>query len=85
MRVPVDQTRLMTTQLDLELAALRARRRAPGLMDRLRRLPILDRRSIRDPDERDAYWANVQRRLAESDAAFILAQRASDPPSTLIG
>jgi hypothetical protein len=54
-------------------------------MDRLRQLPFLDRRAIRDPDERDAYWANVQQRLVESDAAFILAQRASDPPSTLIG
>ena len=35
-----------------------------------------DRRAIREPDERDAYWVNVQRRLAESDAAFLLRHRA---------
>jgi len=74
----------MTTQLDLELAALRAHR-ASRLVDRLRSLAPFDRRAIRDPDERDAYWANVQQRLAESDAAFILAQRSSEPPRLLIG
>jgi hypothetical protein len=28
-------------------------------------------RAIREPDDRDVYWVNVQRRLAESDAAFL--------------
>ena len=30
-----------------------------------------DRRAIREPDDRDAYWVNVQRRLAQSDAAYL--------------
>jgi hypothetical protein len=30
-----------------------------------------DRRAIREPDDRDAYWVTLQRRLAESDAAFL--------------
>ena len=59
------------TQLDVELNALRARRQRPGLYAWLRSLKLLDRRSIREPDERDAYWVTVQRRLAESDAAFL--------------
>jgi len=59
------------TQLDVDLAALRARRRSPGLYARLRSLALFDRRGIKEPDERDAYWVNVQRRLAESDGAFL--------------
>jgi hypothetical protein len=70
----------MTTNVDVELAALRARRRSPGLMAWVRGLPPFDRRTIRDPDERDAYWANVQQRLAESDAA-LLRYRATEPPA----
>ena len=60
------------TQLDVELNALRARRQPPSLYAWLRSLRLFDRRSIREPDERDAYWVNVQRRLAESDAAFLV-------------
>ena len=59
------------TQLDVELNALRTRRQPPSLYAWLRSLKLFDRRSIRVPDERDAYWVNVQRRLAESDAAFL--------------
>jgi hypothetical protein len=59
------------TELDLELAALRERRQSTGLVAWLRSLRPFDRRAIREPDERDAYWLNVQRRLAESDAAFL--------------
>ncbi len=68
----------MTTNVDVELAALRARRRTPGLMAWVRGLAPFDRRAIRDPDERDVYWVNVQRRLAESDAAT-LRYRAEAP------
>lgn len=70
----------MATQLDLDLAALRARRRSPGLMAWMRGLPLLDRRAIRDPDSRDAYWVNVQRRLAESDAEAMMRFRATERP-----
>jgi len=59
------------TDLDLELAALRQRRRPPGFVAWLRGLRPFDRRAIREPDHRDSYWLNVQRRLAESDAAFL--------------
>jgi len=59
------------TQLEMELAALRKRRNSPGLTAWFRSLRPFDRRAIRVPDERDAYWATVQRRLAESDAAFL--------------
>jgi hypothetical protein len=59
------------TELELELAALRERRESRGLVAWLRGLPPFDRRTIREPDDRDAYWVNVQRRLAESDAAFL--------------
>ena len=59
------------TQLELELAALRQRRQSKGLVAWFRGLRPFDRRAIREPDERDAYWLNVQRRLAESDAAFL--------------
>ena len=68
------------THLEADLAALRARRRSLTLMDRLRSLPPFDRRSIREPDERDAYWTVVQQRLAESDAAFLISSRSSEPP-----
>jgi hypothetical protein len=59
------------TQVELELAALRERRRSRGFVAWFRSLRLFDRRAIREPDERDAYWVNVQRRLAESDAAFL--------------
>lgn len=58
-------------ELELELAALRERRESTGLVPWLRTLRPFDRRAIREPDERDAYWVNVQGRLAESDAAFL--------------
>jgi len=60
------------TQLEIEIAALRERRQSSGLIPWLRSLRPFDRRAIRVPDERDAYWVNMQRRLAESDAAFLL-------------
>jgi hypothetical protein len=60
------------TELEMELAALRARRRSAGFMAWARSLHPFDRRAIREPDDRDAYWVNVQRRLAESDAAFLM-------------
>lgn len=63
------------TQLDIELAALRERRRTTGLKAWLRSMSWFDRRAIREPDERDAYWVNVQRRLAESEPQFILRHR----------
>ena len=59
------------TELELELIALRQRRESQGLVPWLRSLRPFDRRAIREPDERDAYWVNVQRRLAESNAAFL--------------
>jgi hypothetical protein len=68
------------TQLDLELAALRERRTSTGFVAWLRSLSPFDRRDIRDPDARDAYWLNVQRRLAESEAEFILRRSASETP-----
>lgn len=55
----------------MELAALRQRRVSKGFVAWLRGLRPFDRRSIREPDERDAYWVTVQRRLIESDAAFL--------------
>ena len=63
------------TQLEMEIAALRARRTG-GLVAWFRGLRPFDRRAIREPDERDAYWVNVQRRLAESDAAFLTRHEA---------
>jgi hypothetical protein len=71
----------MTTELDTEIAALRARRGSPGIQGWLRTLRPFDRRSIREPSERDAYWANVQARLAVSDAASLHATRATEPPN----
>jgi len=59
------------TQLDRDLAAFRARRHSIGFGAWLRSLRPFDRRAIREPGERDAYWINVHRRLAESDAAFL--------------
>ncbi|MDQ2669318.1 MAG: hypothetical protein M3Y31_01675 [Gemmatimonadota bacterium] len=69
----------MATQLDVELAALR-RRRSPGLYAWLRSQRPFDRRAIREPDERDAYWAVVQQRLAESDYVSLTKDRADTPP-----
>ena len=74
----------MTTQLDAELAALRARRRSPGMRAWLRTLRPFDRRAIREPSERDSYWANVQARLAVSDAESLHAMRATAPPDPTI-
>ena len=59
------------TQLEMELAALRKRRRNFGYMAWVRGLRPFDRRAIREPDERDAYWVAVQQRLAASDARLI--------------
>ncbi len=59
------------TELEMELAALRRRRQSTGFVAWLRSKRPFDRRAIREPDERDAYWVTVQRRLAESDAAFL--------------
>lgn len=59
-------------ELEMELAALRERRRSPGMGEWLRSLRPFDRRAIREPDDRDAYWVTVKRRLAESDAAFLM-------------
>ena len=59
------------TELDLQLAALRRRRQTSGFVVWLRSRRLFDRRSIREPDERDDYWVRVQQRLAESDAAFL--------------
>ena len=64
------------TQLDIELAALRARRRSPGFGAWLRQFAPFDRRAIRDPDARDVYWVNLQRRLAESDYESLIRHRA---------
>ena len=79
------------TTLDVEIAELRRRRSAPTFMARLRRLPLLERRAIRDPDERDLYWARVRVRLAQSDAASqfgsssLEAPERPAPSSMLIG
>lgn len=59
------------TELDLKLAVLRQRRGSIGVVRWIRTLYPFDRRAIREPGERDAYWINVQRRLAESDASFL--------------
>ena len=70
----------MATQLDLELAALRERRPRRSLKAWFRRRWPFDRRSIRDPGSRDAYWINVQRRLAESDSATLLRYSVNERP-----
>jgi hypothetical protein len=72
------------TELELELAALRARRQSTGLLAWIRGLRPFDRRAIREPDERDAYWVTVQRRLAESDAAFLTRYDPYGPPKTQV-
>jgi hypothetical protein len=59
------------TELEFQLAALRQRRQSSGFVAWFRGLRPFDRRAIREPDARDVYWVNVQRRLAESDAAFL--------------
>jgi hypothetical protein len=59
------------TRYELELATLRKRRPSTGFVAWFRSLRPFDRRAIQEPDERDAYWINVQRRVAESDAAFL--------------
>jgi hypothetical protein len=66
--------------LDLELAPLRHRRGPSPIVVWLRGHRPFDRRSIREPDDRDGYWATVQQRLAESDAAS-LHRRATEPPT----
>ena len=68
-------------ELEMEIAALRARRRSPGFMAWVRSHRPFDRRAIREPDERDAYWVIVQQRLAESDAASLTRHRASTSPT----
>ncbi len=73
---------MATLDLDLELAALRRRRQSPSITARLRRYRPFDRRSIREPDDRDAYWVAVQRRIAESDVASLRARAAELPPLT---
>jgi hypothetical protein len=73
---------MASLDLELELAALRQRRQAPSMAARLRRYRPFDRRSIREPDDRDAYWITVQRRLAESDAATLRMRAAELPPLT---
>ena len=74
---------MTNVELDLQLAALRQRRPRRDFTAWMRSLRPFDRRAIRVPEERDAYWATLQRRLAESDAAFLLAQRATEPPPRL--
>jgi len=68
--------------LDLELAPLRNRRGPSPVVIWLRGHRPFDRRSIREPSDRDAYWARVQQRLAESDAAS-LHLRATEPPTPI--
>ena len=72
------------TELELELATLRERPQSRGLVGWLRGLAPFDRRAIREPDARDVYWVNMQRRLAESDAAFLTRWNpyGSSGPST---
>lgn len=84
-RASVNETIGMATQLDVELSALRSRRRSSGLMDRLRTFAPFDRRAIRDPESRDLYWANVQRRLAESDHESLTRHRSTERPPVTIG
>lgn len=70
------------TELELELAALRKRRQSSGIVAWLRSHRPFDRRAIREPDERDAYWVRVQQRLAQSDAASLTRyspSRSTDP------
>lgn len=75
----------MTPQLEVELSALRARRRSQGFIAWLRRLRAFDRRAIREPDRRDEYWANLQRRLAESDHASLTRYSSIEDPARPAG
>jgi hypothetical protein len=68
------------TELDMQISALRTRRPSRSLLSSLRTLRPLDRRSIREPGERDAYWITVQQRLAESDAAHLMRNAGAKPP-----
>ena len=68
------------TAIDTEITALRRRRHVPGLMARLRGLRPFDRRTIREPDERDVYWVRVRARLAESDAASLTRYSTGERP-----
>jgi hypothetical protein len=70
------------TDLDVELAALRTRRYDPSLYARLRRMRVFDRRAIREPSERDAYWSAVQHRLAAIDHEA-RALYADGPPNPM--
>lgn len=69
-------------QFEIELATLRERRQSRGFVAWFRSLRPFDRRAIREPDERDAYWINVQRRLAESDAAFLTRYHSDESTAT---
>ncbi len=69
--------------LELELAALRTRR-YPRLTVWFRGMRPFDRRSIREPAERDVYWERVQRRLAESDYESLTRYRVSEPASSKV-
>jgi hypothetical protein len=71
---------MASVDLDLELAALRRRRQSPSLSARLRRYRPFDRRAIREPGDRDVYWARVQQRLAESDVTTLRHRAAELPP-----
>ena len=66
-------------EFEAELAALRTRRQRWSFMAWLRSHRPFDRRAIREPSERDAYWVNVQRRLAESDADFLRRYQPGGP------
>jgi len=77
------------TGIEAEIAALRARRRSPGFTAWLRQFRPFDRRSIREPADRDVYWARVKVRLAESDYESLIRHRSTERPGrsepTLIG
>ena len=68
------------TGIEAEIAALRARRRSPSPMAWLRQFRPFDRRSIREPADRDVYWARVQQRLAESDYESLVRHRSTERP-----
>jgi hypothetical protein len=68
------------TGIDVEIAALRQRRRSPGLTAWLRSLRPFDRRAIREPADRDVYWARVRARLAESDYESLTRHRMTGRP-----
>ena len=73
------------TAIDVEIEALRARRRSPGFTAWLRQFRPFDRRAIREPDERDVYWARVQARLAKSDHASLTRHRNPGRPERPAG